>query len=338
MPGPRVRSPRGLGAATSPLPTSPRGSRVAERLPTWYSGFRKRTPGSRPPPQQQPGLAAESGSASRTESWGILPRQQGPRVPLCSAHRTHLCQRRGRWRVPRAYTHPQHRLSGRGRLSPTPLFAWALCFCAGLQGGGLLAAGGAADGSQAESPAAPAPGVPSGASQGSGLRGEGVPTPLAAQRRGPSPPPPPRHSPCLFLPDIPLLPLAASVIPPSDLCPGWSPESPHASQEPWMAGTGLSTSVQRMVWSPGVGCWLCGRHRTGVQGRWAGRNPGRGWPWPDPTGPVVGRRGRGTPPGATGHSVLAAAEKDRLGSGQLAGLWAPCSRDTAALGAPARSA
>lgn len=212
VPGPRVRSPPGLGAASppSPLPTSPRGSRVAEWLPTWYSGFQKRTPGSRPPPQQQPGLAAESGSASRTESWGALPRQRGPRVPSRSAHRTHLCQRRGRWRVPRACTHPQHRLSGEAGSPPPPYLPGPSASVQGCRGAAAPAAGRAADGGggagggQAESPAPPTPRVPSGASQGSGLRGEGSPAPLAAQRRDLSPPTPspPRgtHHACSSLP------------------------------------------------------------------------------------------------------------------------------------------
>lgn len=202
-----------LPASLNPSPHFPPGlprHRTASHLVQWLL---EEDSGVTATPPAATWSRCWSGSASRTESWGTLPRQRGPGIPSRSVHRTHLCQRRGRWCVPRACTHPQHRLSGKAGSPQPPYLPGLSASVQGCRGGGLPAAGGYADGGQAESPAPPTPRVPLGASQGSGLLGEGVPTPLAAQRRGPSPPPPPGHSPCLFLPAIPLLPSAAGVIP-----------------------------------------------------------------------------------------------------------------------------
>ena len=224
----------------SPLPTSSWGSRFAEWVPTWHSSFRKRTPGSRPPPQQQPGLAAESGSALRAESWGPYPygSAQAARAPCipdtagaspCALHIGPALVREGGAGSSAEVAVPwqlSHTLCTCCRARPAPLrpptpprpvFAWALgagdASVEGSRGPSTPAAGGAADRDQAENPAPPPPAVTLGASRGSGLGCEGGPTPLTAQRRGPSPAPPPGHSPHLALPAVPLVPSDADVIP-----------------------------------------------------------------------------------------------------------------------------
>lgn len=243
VPGPRVRSPRGLGAASLPQALSP----LPPGDPASQNGFPPGTAasgrglqGHGHPPQQQPGLAAESGSALRAESWGPYPygSAQAARAPCipdtagaspCALHIGPALVREGGAGSSAEVAVPwqlSHTLGTCCRARPAPLrpptpprpvFAWALgagdASVEGSRGPSTPAAGGAADRDQAENPAPPPPAVTLGASRGSGLGCEGGPTPLTAQRRGPSPAPPPGHSPHLALPAVPLVPSDADVIP-----------------------------------------------------------------------------------------------------------------------------
>lgn len=212
MPGPRVRSPPGLGAASPPSPLSP----LPTGAPVSQNGFPPGTVASRR------GLRGHGHPHSSNLAWlpslgrlrgqragGPCPGSEGPVCPRALRTGPTFVREGGAG----ASLEPAHTHSTGCRARPAlphpriclgPLL---LCRAAGgrphLQRAGLQMVGGGGGG-QAESPAPPTPRVPSGASQGSGLRGEGSPAPLAAQRRGLSPPTPspPRgtHHACSSLP------------------------------------------------------------------------------------------------------------------------------------------
>lgn len=296
MPGPRVRSPPGLGAASPPSPLSP----LPPGAPVSQNGFPPGTVASRRglrghghPPSSNLAWLPSLGRLRGQRAGGPCPGSEGPVCPRALRTGPTFVREGGAG----ASLEPAHTHSTGCRARPAlphpriclgPLL---LCRAAGgrphLQRAGLQMVGGGG-GARLRARLRPLPGCPRAHPRAQGSAVRGVPPHLRHREGALALQPPPRPG-ALTMPVPPChspATLGRWCNSPSDPCPGWSPKSPHASQEPWMAGTGLSASVQRTVWGPGVGCWLCGRHRMGVRGRWAGRNPGRGWPWPDPAGPI----------------------------------------------------
>lgn len=154
VPGPRVRSPRGLGAASLPEALSPlrrMGSHLAQQLPEEDSGVTA-TPPAAAWSGRRVWVSLEGRELGTLSLW-LCPGSEGPVHPghgrgesLRSAHRARPCQRRGRGFVCRvgsslaAVTHPRHMLSGEAGC-PAPPHPAPSRVCLGPQGRRCLCGG-----------------------------------------------------------------------------------------------------------------------------------------------------------------------------------------------------